>query len=73
MVKSTDNIDRGNQMSTVLEKHGDNVTRAINFIDEQLKSNQGENVSQLISEAGARFNLTPRDEEYLLRLFKDRS
>ncbi len=60
-------------MSTVLEKHGDNVTRAINFIDEQLKSNQGENVSQLISEAGARFNLTPRDEEYLLRLFKDRS
>ncbi|MBU2512514.1 hypothetical protein KJ966_14355 [bacterium] len=58
-------------MSTVLEKHGDNVTRAINYIDEGLKSS-GKSTSQLISEAGAKFNLTPKDEEYLIRLFKDR-
>ncbi len=59
-------------MSTILEKHGDNVTRAINYIDERLKSSD-KSVKQLISEAGANFNLTPKDEEYLTRLFKDRS
>ena len=60
-------------MSTILEKHGDNVTHAINYIDEQLKAKQGKSIQALISEAGARFNLTPKDEEYLHRLFKERS
>lgn len=59
-------------MSTVLEKHGDNVTRAINYIDEQLKLDSQKSVQQIISMAGARFNLTPKDEEYLTRLFKNR-
>ncbi len=59
-------------MSTVLEKHGDNVARAVNYIDEGLKSS-GKSLGQLISEAGAKFNLNPKDEEYLTRLFKDRN
>jgi len=59
-------------MSTILEKHGDNIARAVNYIDEQLKTGEGRSVQILISEAGAKFNLTPKDEEYLIRLFKDR-
>lgn len=60
-------------MSTILEKRGDNVTRAINYIDEQLKSDSQKTPQQVISEAGAKFNLTPKDEEYLIRLFKNRT
>ena len=59
-------------MTTVFEKKGDNITRAINYVDEQLKSNKEKKLQTLISEAGARFNLTPKDEEYLMRVFKDR-
>ena len=59
-------------MSTVFEKKGDNITKAIKYIDEQLKSNKDKKLQTLISEAGARFNLTPKDEEYLIRVFKDR-
>lgn len=59
-------------MATVLEKKGDNIARAVNYIDEQLKAGRGKGLMTLISEAGARFNLTPKDEEYLQQLFKDR-
>ncbi len=59
-------------MPTVFEKKGDNITKAINFIDEQLKANKDKKVQTLISEAGARYNLTPKDEEYLIRVFKDK-
>jgi hypothetical protein len=59
-------------MSNILEKKGDNITKAINYIDEQLKANKGKNVQTALSEAGARFNLTPKDEAYVLRVFKDR-
>ena len=58
-------------MSNILEKKGDNVTRAVNYIDEALKTTD-KSVSQLISEAGAKFNLTPKDEEYLTNLFANR-
>lgn len=59
-------------MTTVLEKKGDNIARAVNFIDEKLKESNAKPLNQLISEAGARFNLTPKDEAYLENLFKDR-
>ncbi len=59
-------------MSTVLEKKGDNVTKAINFIDAELQQNPETPVHKLISESGARFNLSPKDEEYLTGFFKRR-
>ncbi len=60
-------------MTTVLEKRGDNIVRAVSYIDEQLKADSKKSVQLLISEAGAKFNLVPKDEEYLIRLFKDRT
>ena len=59
-------------MTNILEKKGDNVTRAINFIDAGLRENPNISVHKLISDSGARFNLSPRDEEYLIRFFKQR-
>jgi len=57
-------------MTNILEKKGDNLTRAINYIDAGLKSKPDVPLHKRISEAGARFNLTPKDEEYLTRFFK---
>lgn len=59
-------------MSNILEKKGDNITKAITYVDEHLKANKDKKLQTLISEAGARFNLTPKDVEYLSRVFKDR-
>jgi len=59
-------------MANILEKKGDNITRAINFIDSGLKEKSKPSVHRLISESGARFNLSPKDEEYLIRFFKQR-
>lgn len=57
-------------MSTVLEKKGDNLTRAINYIDGKLKEDPQASPHKLISDAGSRFNLSPKDEEYLSNLFR---
>lgn len=59
-------------MGTVLEKKGDNITRAINYIDEKLREQPETPPYRFISEAGAKFNLSPKDEEYLTNLFKRR-
>ena len=59
-------------MPTVMDKKGDNIARAVNYIDEKLKEDSSLKLHRLISEAGMRFNLSPKDEEYVLRLFKDR-
>ena len=60
------------EMVNILEKKGDNITRAINFIDAGLRENPHISVHKLISDSGARFNLSPKDEEYLVRFFKQR-
>jgi len=59
-------------MATMLDKKGDNLTRAINYIDGKLKENPDVPAYKFISQAGAQFNLTPKDEEYLTNLFKNR-
>ncbi len=60
-------------MANILEKRGDNIAKAITYIDEKLKIDPDVRISRLISESGSRFNLTPKDEEYLARFFKDRN
>ncbi len=59
-------------MATVLDKKGDRLTRAISYIDGKLQENPDTPVHKLISDSGARFNLTPKDEEYLTGFFKRR-
>ncbi|MCP4749405.1 MAG: hypothetical protein GY866_00795 [Proteobacteria bacterium] len=59
-------------MTNIIERHGDNIRNAIKYVDEKLREETGKSVHQLISEAGARHNLSPKDEEYLTTFFKQR-
>ena len=58
-------------MANVIEKHSTNINRAIDYISEKRKEQPDQKLSKLISDAGARFNLTPKDEEFLASVFKN--
>jgi hypothetical protein len=49
------------------------IKAAIKWIDEQMRDHPEANRLKLIDEAGRRFDLTPMDEEFLLRHFAERS
>jgi len=49
-----------------LQPQGDNLRRAVRWLAEQ-----GEVSSRTIEEAARRFDLSPADEEFLLRHFRD--
>lgn len=48
---------------------GEDLRKAVKWIDEQLQDKTEKSVSQLISEASLKFDLPPNDEEFLLRNF----
>ena len=45
--------------------------RALTYIDNKLKDNPGLSLGNLLDEAGARFNLSPKDSMALQQLFAD--
>jgi len=59
-------------MATIIERHQDNIQRAIQYVDEKLRENPSGSLQRLISEASARHNLSPKDEAFLQTVFKDR-
>ena len=56
-------------MATIIAE-GKIVRQAIKWISESLKENQTQKPIKLIEEAGARFNLSPKDEEFLRSFYK---
>ncbi len=48
-----------------IQPEGKNVRQAIKWISENLKEDETQTPIRLIEEAGARFNLSPKDEEFL--------
>ena len=56
-------------MATIVPE-GKNVKQAIKWISENLKEHQTQNPREFIEKAGARFNLSPRDEEFLRSFYK---
>jgi hypothetical protein len=48
------------------------IKAAIKWIDEQLREHPDADRLKLMDEAGRRFDLTPVDEEFLLRHFAER-
>ena len=50
---------------TTVQPAGRNVREAIKWISENLKENGTQNPVELIEEAGSRFNLSPKDGEFL--------
>lgn len=47
-----------------------NVREAIKWISENLKENEGQEPTRFIEEAGARFNLSPKEEEFLRSFYQ---
>ena len=48
---------------------GEDLRKAVQWIDEMLKDKTDKSVSELISEAALKFDLPPNDQEFLLRNF----
>lgn len=49
------------------------IKAAIKWIDEQMRDHPKAARLKLVDEAGRRFDLTPMDQEFLLRHFAERS
>lgn len=47
------------------------IRQAVRWVDEGLR--EGKNLESLLNEAGMRFNLGPKDEQFLFKFFKNNS
>ncbi len=47
--------------------HGESLRRALRWLDERVRETPQADRGKLVSEAGARFDLSPVEEEFLLR------
>jgi hypothetical protein len=56
---------------TTVQPESKNVREAIKWISENLKENGSPNSTRLLEEAGARFNLSPKDQEFLMNFYKN--
>ncbi len=57
-------------MSTVQPK-GEKLKKAIQWVSEKRKENPDANLARLADEASLRFDLNPKDSQFLLRFVKD--
>ncbi|PKN76700.1 MAG: hypothetical protein CVU52_03630 [Deltaproteobacteria bacterium HGW-Deltaproteobacteria-10] len=57
-------------MSTVIPE-GKNVQQAIKWISANLEENENQSVKQLVEKAVFKFDLSPKDTEFLLGFFRD--
>jgi len=69
--KSTvlDYSKKGDTMTGV-GPEGENVRKAVQWISDKRQYEEGGPLATLIEEASGRFNLSPKDEEFLFRFFK---
>ncbi len=57
-------------MSTVIPE-GKNVQNAIKWISANLEENENQSVQQLVEKTVFKFDLSPKDTEFLLGFFRD--
>jgi hypothetical protein len=57
---------------TTIMPDGNNLKKAITWIDEARSEKKDKNLLQLIDEAGMRYNLAPKDTEFLIRFYTDK-
>ena len=56
-------------MATIQPK-GEKVRQAVKWISENRKEDESKSIPLLILEAAGRFNLSPKDEEFLVSFYK---
>jgi hypothetical protein len=49
---------------------GESVRKAVKWISEVLKDKPGSNIAQLIQQASLKYDLTPKDAEFLITFYK---
>ncbi len=49
-----------------LGPHGEGLRRALRWLDERVRDDPGSDRVKLVSEAAARFDLTPLEEDFLV-------
>jgi hypothetical protein len=49
---------------------GESVRKAVKWISEALKENSGKSISALIQQASLKFDLTPKDADFLTAFYK---
>jgi hypothetical protein len=57
-------------MATIVPK-GENIRRALKWISDNRLNDEKKPVSQLIQEAGLKFNLSPNEEVFLVNFYKE--
>jgi hypothetical protein len=55
---------------TTVQPEGEDIRKAVKWISDERQYGPDKTLLQLIEEAGLKFNLSPRDEEYLINFFK---
>jgi hypothetical protein len=55
---------------TTVQPEGEDIRKAFKWISEESKYNPEAKLSKLIEEACLKFNLSPMDAEYLLKMLK---
>ena len=56
-------------MTTVMPE-GDALRKAVKWISAELDDNPGKSVQKLVNEAVTRFDLSPKDTEFLMSFYK---
>jgi hypothetical protein len=56
-------------MTTVVPE-GEAIRKAVKWISDNLKDDPDQPVQKLINDANLRFNLTPKDAEYLFNFYR---
>ena len=59
-------------MATIQSK-GEKLRQAVKWISENRKENECKSIPLLIQEAAGRFNLSPKEEEFLVSFYKEKS
>ena len=50
-----------------IQPDGEELRKAVKWISEERKYNPTKNINHLVEEAGLKFDLSPKDEDFLLR------
>jgi len=56
-------------MSTITPK-GENIRQAVKWISDNLKEDENASISALIQKASFKYNLSPKDEIFLISFYK---
>ena len=55
-----------------IQPEGEELRNAVRWITEELKYGEEKKISVLVGKAGLKFDLSPKDENYLSNLFREK-